>query len=213
MSRTINIRMLPMALGPIVAVALAIASPAAAQSGAYWYAKGTRVPEGEVVPVTLRGNSSLYLASFGERVSCHTRGAGTIADIEGQGGVDEITELEFSGCKLELGLAEEEHERACPAHSKLELTAHGLPWSGGLEEGPLGFIEDAGLAVECSGIGAISESEGTLVATVGRNTLSFGVDEAGDGNFLEPDELFDGVWSISGPPGQKAITALAPYEA
>jgi len=207
-----NIRMLPMALASIVAVALVVASPAAAQTGAYWYAKGTRVPDGEVVPVTLNGSSSFYMASFGERVSCHTRGAGAIANVEGQGGVDEITELGFFACRLELGLAEKARERACPRHSKLELTAYGLPWSGSLEEGPLGFIEGADLSVECSGFGVISGGEGTLVATVGRNKLSFGVPEAGDGNFLEPDALFNGVWSIVGPSGRRAITALAPYE-
>jgi hypothetical protein len=204
--------MLPMALASIVTVALVVASPAAAQTGAYWYAKGTRVPEGEVVPVTLKGSSSLYLASFGERVSCRTRGAGAVANSEGEGGVDEITELEFSACRLELGLAEKAYERACPRHSKLELTASGLPWSGSLEEGPLGFIEGVNLVVECSGIGAISGGEGTLVGTVGRGKLSFGVPEVGEGNFLEPDALFNGVWSIVGPPGQRAITALAPYE-
>ena len=213
MPRTMNIRMLPLALAPIVALALIVASPAAAQSGADWYVKGARLAEYSLTPVLLKGSSSIYMTSFGERVSCHTRGAGAIANAE-EVGEDEITELDFSECKLELGLAEKARVRACPKHSKLELTAQRLPWYGILEDAPINAIREVSFSIECTGYGPIAEAEGNLEATVTRGKLSFGVEEGGGsyGNFLAPDEAFNGVWSIIGPPGERAITALVPFE-
>jgi len=193
---------------PIATAAVLVLAPAAAQaeSDTYWYAHKQILTE--ILPVEFHGVSSIYLGSYGFRTTCSTRGAGGIANAEGEGGYSEITELHFDRCRAEVGLEHLNSFKPCAPHTKPEIAAEGLPWSGFLNYEQQDVTEGVHFVLSCSGEEP-EEISGSIVALVGPGRLQFGQEYFDEhSNFLEPDALFTGVWRIIGPVGYRPITAL-----
>jgi hypothetical protein len=197
---------------PILAVTALVLAPAVAQAedgGPYWYAHHVRLAPEEALPVRISGVTSIYFESFGERVTCHAKGAGAIANA-GEVGVSQISELSFRECRFEEGGSEHLSLKVCPRHSKVELNARGLPWDGVLTPLLREEIEGVSLEPSCSGEDAETVS-GTISGLVGVGKLQFGEEQIGDEefNFLAPDSLFTAVWHIEGPADDRQVTTIA----
>jgi hypothetical protein len=150
--------------------------------------------------------SLIYLGSYGFRTTCSTRGAGAIANDEGEGGYSEITELHFDRCRVQVGLEHLNSFKGCAPHTKPEIAAEGLPWSGFLTSEQQDVTEDVHFVLSCSGEEP-EEISGSIVALVGPCRLQCGQEYLDEhSNFLEPDALFTGVWRIIDPVGYRPIT-------
>lgn len=185
------------------AAAQAQAGGVALEPGGIWYAKNHVLAEAEPLPVKLHGVTSIYLGEYAQRVSCRTRGEGTIENVADEG-YGEITELRFGHCRFEASGSEEITQRVCEKHSRLELTSFG-PLYGYLNEYQQIAFEGLELELSCSGLYPLF-MEGPITGLVGVDEIQFG-DEYGE-TIIEPNDLFTGVWRIHGPGGARRVTAI-----
>jgi hypothetical protein len=190
-------------LAPVLTVVALVAAPAAAQAKtARWYAGGQLIPEGETVPVTIGGVDSIYIESFGLRVTCHQRGTGTVANASGEG-TESVTSATLRFCAAEAG-GETLHTRLCPPGTRTELTAENLPWTGKTNEQDNASYEGVTLVASCSGQNS-AQLTGTITGLVKAHGVQFG-DELD--NLLSPIARFTGDWHLEGPEHRRQVTAI-----
>ncbi len=192
-------------LAPMLALAVFVVVPAAAQAAPHWYKKNVLLGS---APVTVATSGALTLSALGTVIKCKVSDSEEIWNpASGGPGEDLVGAFTLSKCKVKAA------SPVCPKGAA-EVLASGLSWPSRLlstpPPGPVIRDEIAGvrLTIVCStGVG--DEFVGSLTPEVGNGVLIFGGPGGGT--------LFDGAsnpMTVSGkdkliaPPGK--VTAKDP---
>ncbi|HUA10698.1 MAG TPA: hypothetical protein VMA83_01680 [Solirubrobacteraceae bacterium] len=162
-------RKLIYAFAPILAAAGLAVAPVAAHANGVWSGKHGLYPIGKEIPIRVRGK--IAIEEYGNyRLTCRAKGVG-VAENEGEvqeggaeyfsGGVDKITELNFSECVGEYGT---------PYDRDVHLYAKDLPWAGHIEYGTYNELDDIGLEAVYGGphhvINGVEQLEGDVAPLI-----------------------------------------------
>ncbi len=203
----------PTARAAYVALALAlvlVAMPAAAraESPPHWYSNGTLLKEGVKETAATSGTLTFrYVVAQESEVTCTITDKDTVENPAGGGpGIDELTQVTFSGCFIPTG----GHNNAPVCGSGTpEAIPHALPWHTLLLPGSRDEISGVDIELKCSGGSVLETLTGTLAPTLSASVLTFtsatgALVQSGFGgdttNVLGNDTL-------TGPPGDETLTS------
>jgi hypothetical protein len=200
-------------LPPLIVVAIGV-SPAMAQAEApHWFSDGKRIAQGQVVPVATAGALKMQVAGseYNIKLKCHVKDKELITNpVGGAAGTDELVEFVFSGCSgTNLG------KPVCEEGVAPEILATNLPWSSALIAGPpiqdeIATGQTGEWATRCrvrNEFQTFDVFRGAVFPAVGSSVLKFA---SGPTELLDINEhvvTVTGKEKMSGPPGDKKITA------
>jgi hypothetical protein len=172
----------------------------------HWYSNGKRIAENTPETVASKGTLETH-SSNGGTLTCKVTDTEIVENpLGGLAGIDEMTAFTYSGCKL---------APACPKGDKLLVQAvpGSLPWSSKLLAGPPIRDEISGIAVELKCVGVTPASvtyTGALTPEVGSSALVFGAGSGLLSGSNSTKATVTGTDKLTGPAGDKVITAEDP---